>query len=90
MPLLRLWPLPVTLVLLAVGAPVRAGSITAESVWSRDNALQRATEQVPAGATVTGSSCQEVNVRMGNYRYICTVEFSTAPQAAPSPAPAAP
>ena len=56
-----------------------AGSITAESIWDQRNALQRAQEQVPVGATVTGHRCTEVNVRTGNYRYICTLEYTLAP-----------
>ena len=67
-----------------------AGSVTAESIWDRTNAIQRAQSQVPAGATVTRTDCTVVNVRTGNYRYICTV-FYADPPAAPSPsAPSAP
>lgn len=63
----------------------QAGSITAESIWDQGNALQRAQEQLPAGATVTGHRCTEVNVRTGNYRYICTLEYSLPPPATPAP-----
>jgi len=85
------------LVLLADGAPARAGSVTSESTWGKANAIERATQQVPKGATVTGTSCNEVNVGIGNYRYICTVDYSESPVApgadgppAPAPAPGQP
>ena len=71
---------------LSAGAS-RAGSITAESIWDSSNAIQRAQEQMPAGATVTGSHCTTVNVRTGNYRYICTVDYSEAPATSPTPTP---
>ncbi len=83
---------------LALGTadPVRAGSVTAESIWDRSNAIQRAQSQVPAGATVSRTECTVVNVRTGNYRYICTLFYAdavppSAPQPSPSPtAPSAP
>ena len=65
----------------------RAGSITAESIWDKTNAIQRAQQQLPANATVTNTRCTVVNVRTGNYRYICTLEYSTAPS---SPTPSSP
>ena len=74
----------------------RAGSVTAESIWDRSNAIQRAQSQVPAGATVSRTECTVVNVRTGNYRYICTLFYAdavapSAPQPSPSPtAPSAP
>lgn len=76
--------------LLFTTASARAGSITAESIWDQQNALQRARSQLPAGATVTGSHCTVVNVRTGNYRYICTVDYSNtpAPTSSESSAPA--
>ncbi len=81
------------LLLLAAGlllgsqAPALAGSVTAESIWDRSNAIDRATSQIPSGATVTGNSCQEVDLRGGSTRYICTVTYSPAPPAtATSPA----
>jgi hypothetical protein len=73
------------LLLAALPQAARAGSATAESIWDKGNALQRAQEQVPRGATVTGSRCTEVNVRTGNYRYICTVTYTETPPAAASP-----
>ena len=69
-----------------------AGSVTAESIWDSSNAIQRATSQIPSGATVTGSSCQEVDMRGGETRYICSVTYSSpppAPAATPAAAPSA-
>jgi hypothetical protein len=76
--------------LLAAPQAARAGSVTAESIWDKGNAIQRAQSQLPAGATVTRTQCTEVNVRTGNYRYICTLYFTTAPAAPSSSAPSAP
>jgi hypothetical protein len=88
---LPLSALPLSALLLAlVAAPAQAGSITAESIWDKGNAIQRAQSQVPAGATVTRTECTVVNVRTGNYRYICTVFFSDAPAPASPSAPSAP
>jgi len=66
----------------------RAGSATASSIWKKSNALQRARQQMPAGAIVTAERCQEVEVGMGNIRYLCTVEFSTPTPGQPSAQPA--
>ena len=78
------------LLLTLAALPAQAGSVTSESIWSQSNAVQRAQSQMPAGATVTRTSCTDVNVRTGNDRYICTVFYSDPP-AAPSPsAPSAP
>lgn len=65
-------------VVLAGAAPARTGSITASSIWDRDNALQRARDQMPAGATVTRERCEEIEVGMNNIRYRCTVWFEPA------------
>ena len=70
----------------------RAGSATASSIWNKTNALARARQQLPLGAVVTGEHCQEVEVGIGNIRYLCTVEFSPAPavstpSSTPAPAP---
>ncbi|SBO42379.1 hypothetical protein [Cyanobium sp. NIES-981] len=79
----------VSLTALALTAPAAgAGSITAGSVWDRDNALQRAREQMPKGATETRNRCEEVEVGMNNVRYRCTVWYDTPP-AAPTAAPMA-
>jgi hypothetical protein len=80
--------LAAALALVASGAPALAGSITASSIWDRSNALERARQQLPAGAVITHEHCQEVEVGMGNTRYLCTVEFSEIPPAESSaPAP---
>lgn len=81
-----------TLTSLAAG-PALAGSVTAESVWDKSNALQRARSQLPAGSTVTRTECTDVNVGIGNYRYICTLFFTDPPAQAPTgaaPTPSAP
>jgi hypothetical protein len=74
------------LLLLGLALVARAGSITAESIWDRTNAIQRAQSQLPAGATVTRTTCTEVNVRTGNYRYICTLDYQEPPPASAAPA----
>ena len=77
-------PLAIGLLLICLPWPAQAGSITASSIWDRRNALERAREQLPQGAVVTGEHCQEVEVGIGNIRYLCTVEYQ------PAPSPAAP
>ncbi|MFM8604673.1 MAG: hypothetical protein ACKOBY_03940 [Cyanobium sp.] len=73
---------------LAAALPVQAGSVTADSIIDRDGARQAAMEQVPRGATVTGSRCQDIGVGgMDNPRYRCTIDYQPAGAA---PAPAAP
>jgi hypothetical protein len=84
MPHLRHSLLLGALLLAAAPQAARAGSITAESIWDKSDAIQRAQSQLPAGATVTRTRCTEVNVRTGNYRYICTLFFTTGPTTAPS------
>jgi hypothetical protein len=71
-----------------LSAPARAGSITASSIWNRSNALERAREQLPLEATVTTERCQEVEVGIGNIRYLCTVEFQPANSPSPALGPA--
>ena len=90
--LLNAWLSAPALLLGLAAAPAQAGSVTAESIWDRSNAIQRAQSQVPAGATVTRTECTEVNVRTGNYRYICTVFYADPPAAAApaTPSPSAP
>ncbi len=73
-----------------LGAPALAGSVSADSVWDRANATQRAMQQVPAGATVTTTRCQEISVGMDNFRYRCTVEYTAAPASPPGSAIPAP
>jgi len=77
--------IPCTSALLLGSSPAaQAGSITAESIWDKKNAIERAQEQLPPHATVTGTRCTVVNVRIGNERYICTLNYTTT---APAPAP---
>lgn len=76
----------VSLLLLAVlrGGPAHAGSVTADSILDREGAKQAAMEQVPRGATITGSRCQEIGVGgLDNPRYRCTVEYQPAGASAP-------
>jgi hypothetical protein len=75
-----------TAALLLGALPVSAGSVTADSIIDQDSALQEATSQVPEGATVTGSRCQQIVLPGNSFRYRCSVEFSTTPPAA-TPAP---
>lgn len=71
---------------LSVSPGAQAGSITAESIWDKKSAIERAQSQLPANATVTNTHCTVVNVRIGNYRYICTLEYTTTPNpATPNP-----
>lgn len=63
---------------LVIGAvvisPVNAGSVTSESIWDENNALQRAQNQVPSGRTITSEHCTEIEVRESS-RYRCTVTY---------------
>ena len=56
--------------------PATAGSITASSIWNSSNAMQRARNRVPAGATITKSNCVTVQVRL-DFHYRCTVVYTT-------------
>ncbi|WP_216914512.1 hypothetical protein [Synechococcus sp. CCAP 1479/13] len=73
------------LALLAV--PARAGSVTAESIFDRQATRQQARSQVPKGATVTRTVCEDLEVGLDNTRYRCTVYYTMTP--APTPTPAA-
>lgn len=78
-------PIPTALLLtLALAAPLRAGSVTDESIWDQGNALERARSQLPAGARETDHRCQTLQVR-NDLRYRCTVEFSTDNADGPQP-----
>ncbi|EAU74010.1 hypothetical protein [Synechococcus sp. RS9916] len=72
-------------ILLSVGALVsgaivlspvqaQAGSVTSESIWDENNALQRAQSQVPTGHRITSERCTEIEVRESS-RYRCTVTY---------------
>jgi hypothetical protein len=90
-PALLTWltALPATAALaLALAPAAQAGSITAESIWDKKNAIQRAQEQLPANATVTTTRCTVVTVR--NWRYICTLDYTTTPAAPASSQSSAP
>lgn len=72
-----------TTLLLVGAAPALANSVTADSILDQEGAKQAALDQLPRGATVTGSRCQEIGVGgMDNPRYRCTVEYQ--PAAAPA------
>ncbi len=71
---------------LAAG-PALAGSITADSGMDKAGARQDAMEQVPKGATITRTKCQEIEIGMDNIRYRCTVWYTKPPLVAPTPAP---
>jgi len=53
-----------------------AGTAEAESVWDKQNAIQRAMQSVPKGAQVTDTTCDTVEVGTGNLRYICRVTYT--------------
>ena len=75
-----------------LAGPAHAGSVTAESIFDREATRQQAKSQVPKGATVTRTVCEDLEVGLGNTRYRCTVFYTTTP-ASPAPsttAPAAP
>jgi hypothetical protein len=89
-PLLTVALLAGGLALLAV--PARAGSVTAESVFDRQATRQQAKSQVPKGATITRTVCEDLEVGLDNTRYRCTVYYTMPPAPAPAaaPTPAAP
>ncbi|MFZ4803767.1 MAG: hypothetical protein ACOYLI_03790 [Synechococcus lacustris] len=81
-PLTRL-PLFALCSLLGLGsfsAAARAGSVTAESIWSQQNAEERARSQIPAGSVIQNRSCETFEVR-NDLRYRCTLDFGPAPAA---------
>lgn len=73
-PISQVQRLALLALLLAAALPVQAGSITAESVWSEDDATQRAEVQVPKNSIVTDTQCETIQVRNSD-RYRCTVFF---------------
>ena len=81
--------LALSLLLHLLAGAARAGSVTADSIMDRNGARQAAMEQVPRGATVTGSRCEDIQVGgFGLPRYRCTLWYRDQPASAP-PAPAA-
>ena len=76
---------PILLLLPLLALPADAGSITADSVNDRSAARQEAMSQIPRGATVTRTRCEDIQVGgFGLPRYRCTVWYTVAP---PAPAP---
>jgi hypothetical protein len=75
---------------LCLGSPAAwAESRTAESVWSQNDAQQRAVQQIPLAdrGGITNTECQQIEIGMGSLpRYRCTVFFTPAPATAPAPA----
>jgi len=71
-------------------APARAGSVTAESIFDRQATRQQARSQVPKGATITRTVCEDLEVGLDNTRYRCTVYYTIPPAPAAAPTPAAP
>ncbi len=70
--------------------PARAGSVTAESIFDRQATRQQARSQVPKGATVTRTVCEDLEVGLDNTRYRCTVYYTMTPSPATTPATTAP
>ena len=66
-------------VALVVAAPAQAGSITRSSIWNRAAAMRAARSRVPQGAQITGSRCERISVA-NDFRWQCTVNYTTAPQ----------
>ena len=62
------------LVALLSAAPAMAGSATAQSNWNMGHALGEAKRSVPKGATITGTNCNEFQVRNDD-RWSCTVTW---------------
>ena len=65
----------------------QAGSATADSIWDRSNALQRALQAMPADATVTKQNCQTLEIGLDNIRYRCTVWWNDPPASPPASQP---
>jgi hypothetical protein len=77
----QLLPLVAALALAAIATPpARAGEVTAESIWDRDDATRQALRRLPPGARVRRTRCQLIGVR-GNDRYRCTVFYADPPAA---------
>jgi hypothetical protein len=91
-PICRLGPALVRASLTLVGltlaaTPALAGSITADSVMDKSGARQEAMGQMPKGAIVTKTKCQEIEVHLDNIRYRCTVWYTDPPAIHPTPTP---
>ena len=57
------------------GGRVVAGSATAQSQWNHGQAVERAKQHVPAGATVTGTQCSE-RLMDDNNLWTCKVTWN--------------
>lgn len=69
-------------------SPAMADTAVGESIWDQQNATDRAMESVPKGAQVTDTSCESVEVGVGNYHYICRVTYTVPMTPSPvSPTP---
>ena len=66
-------------VALVAAAPVQAGSNTRSSIWNQAAAMRDARSRVPQGAQITGSRCERISVA-NDFRWQCTVTYTTAPQ----------
>ena len=66
-------------VALVAASPVQAGSITRSSIWNQAAAMREARSRVPQGAQITGSRCERISVA-NDFRWQCTVNYTTAPQ----------
>jgi hypothetical protein len=52
------------------------GSVSSQSPLSRQQAWQEAMSQLPKGARVTSSNCNDVEIGYGNTRYYCVLTFT--------------
>ena len=61
--------------------------VSAQSPYSRSRALEAARSNLPPGAVVSGSSCNDVEIGDGNFRYFCQITYTVpvAPSAKPAP-----
>ena len=57
-----------------IPSSVQAGSVTSESIWNEENALQNAKQQVPSERTITRQKCRTIQVRDSD-RYRCTITY---------------
>ena len=72
--------LALALLLPLLAGTARAGSVTADSIMDRNGARQAAMEQVPRGATVTRTRCEDIQVGgFGLPRYRCTLWYTDQP-----------
>jgi hypothetical protein len=76
--------------LLLMAGPGAAKTVIGQSVWSKSNALGRAQALLPAGAVVSSSDCQTVEIGMDNERYICSITYELPPAGTKAPGPSQP